>query len=648
MGTPPPAPPKEKAPPTPATPTANEDVRLLQEADALARRGEIDPALFRYERLPELFPDSPLAPEAMVRAAQILLARNQQDKALALLKKAAARTPHPFAARAATLLNELMASQGGADQAWRYWGERLGAESPASLQGAHTWRQLLESYFQTATAENTPPFLAILPPGGLSPEQGRILFQMAARLPEERLKEVLALHPPTSPVAPHLHIALGDARAQAGVEEEALQHWNSALSGDSLASGEAKARLHPEEVGPPVLVGLLLPMSGRYETLGENLLYAAKFALGAFRDTPIQLRVEETGGTAEGARQGMTRLAAEGVQAVIGPVFHEEAAAAAEVALSADIPILTLNPNQDIAALDPRKEGKRRVFLNAFQPDRQARAMARYAVQNAERRRFAILAPESEYGKLTAESFRQEALRLGAQVGETILFTPEATDLSPWLKKLAHVDGEASQRRKSAQSSARPLDPSETRSATKEGELEPWAEFDALFLPVRTEQARLAAPQLALYNMRHPSVLLLGTALWNRPELLKEGTDYLQGAVFCDAEAWPAKQYEANFSRVWGKPPSSVAMLLHDGIAALAQLLREQRMQGAAWRDGFTRPEGFMGASGRFQFLEDGSGERLLHYYHVEANGVVSRSPQQEPVPPPPLALIPATGAPAP
>ncbi|MBF0462139.1 MAG: penicillin-binding protein activator [Magnetococcales bacterium] len=492
----------------------------------------------------------------------------------------------------ALLQGELLLSQGMIREAWQQWSPvAQGSDTPTGTAHADTaWRLLFESYFKQGDRDNTPRFLQEIAPIEPTANQSRLLQTVLNQQSPERLRALLQVQPANSALTPLLQQAMSNQstmfRQEGVVPPPAIPV--------APAVGAALPATKPETVGPPpelrkpettpsvpgsvtgtpTKVGLLLPLSGKWTNMGEHLRRAAKKALADYPTVPIQLLIADSGDTAETSQKGMQELMAQQVDMVIGPVFYATVAPAAEVAMAHHVPIVTLNPQRES---DQPLPG---VFSNAFQPEQEAKIMARYAVAEKKYARIAILAPESEYGRGVAKTFGDEVQALGGTLVRTAYFPPETTDFSPWLKTLGN-------------------------------------QFDALFLPAPAKQVRSIAPQAAYIRTGNTPVALLGTALWNSPELLTEGTDFLEGATFCDTDTVAREQFRQSFRQVWEEDPSTLATLAYDGVAVVAQLLQEQRPGEKEWRNALTRPAGFRGASGILRFLDNGRSRRVYHLFQV-------------------------------
>ncbi|MBF0137777.1 MAG: penicillin-binding protein activator [Magnetococcales bacterium] len=489
----------------------------------------------------------------------------------------------------------------------------------ANFKDLIAWQAQLEKYFQGnpdgTTSEESITLKRHLSATTLDPDRERILLHTAGLFDRNRLLQLLQQQQPGSVLTPALQVALGDrylAMGEAGTARSLWQQTTSARNA-MLTVTEAQRRLQPLSTESPFRVGLLLPLSGRHAVLGEHLLHSAQQALADFPDVALELLVEDTAGVVEQALAGFERLATQGVRIVIGPVFLAPAKAVAEAARLKGIPLMPLNPHKDILQIGNTSQHKSTgepvrnspypdVLLNAFLPEQQAEAIARYAMAEKGLRRFAILAPQTSYGEMTSQAFTQEVLRQGGEVVRVANFPDDSKDFTQSIKMLSQM---------------------ETRG-----------NFEGMFIPARADQVRLIAPQAANSNIGVSRVTYLGTAMWNNSDLLlSEGTDYLQGSFFCDTDPLLRQQFETRYQQIWGNRPPALAQLVYDSIAILAQAQRDQRLGGPNWRQILVRQEGFYSSSGRVRFLKNGLSQREYHFFQVTPQGIQSLTPPATPMP---------------
>ncbi|MBF0381474.1 MAG: penicillin-binding protein activator [Magnetococcales bacterium] len=602
--------PKEK-------PKLSQDIEWLQEADKLAAANDLAAAAEFYKKIVANYPNSSSAPEAKTKLAEYFLSQGIVDEAIFLLEQAVSHDPHPNIGRAYLLLGEAHNYREDLHKSWQAWGVLSNLDAPQAIEG---WRHLLEGYFAFATPESTNIFLTLAPKTALTPDQNRVLFRVANLQSKRQIDLITSLQPQTSPLLPQLILAQGDQAIRAGDKNLAHNLWARA-SNDPQTMQEAQYRLEKPRDQPPFKVGLMLPLSGRHKKLGNNLLHAAQKALSDYRDVPLTLFVADSGGKVDSARAAVKELHSKEVNIIIGPVVTSAAKIATFEATNLQLPIMVLNHNIEI------DESEDHIYRNALRPERQAEIMANYAVLEREFDRIAILAPDSKYGHVMADAFTKEVTALNGKVVRSTFFKPNSPDFTPWIKALVHLDPKILHKRIASAKKTIPLDPSDPLPPTEVKNLDAWTDFDALFLPTLAKQIRLIAPQAAFYNIRSPQVTLLGTSSWNRQSLFKGGTEYLRGAVFLDTDRQLRDQFRMAFHQAWEEDPTSLASLTYDGVAVVAQLVREQRMGGLTWQEGLADSEGFAGSAGRIQFQKSGESQRPYQLFRFARRGVTTIPP---------------------
>ena len=151
--------------------------------------------------------------------------------------------------------------------------------------------------------------------------------------------------------------------------------------------------------GGAVKVALLLPMTGPGNTpsVAKALKQAAELALFDFDNPAITLVPKDTRGTPDGARAAAESAVQDGAELIIGPLFAGEVAAAAPIARQANIPVVALSSDRTVAGNG--------VYLLSFLAGRDVPRIVAYALAHG-KRNFAVLVPQSPYGRL-AEDLRK-------------------------------------------------------------------------------------------------------------------------------------------------------------------------------------------------------------------------------------------------
>ena len=360
----------------------------------------------------------------------------------------------------------------------------------------------------------------------------------------------------------------------------------------------------PGPISPPAAgptkVALLVPMSGANADLGKAMLEAAQLALFNTDSARLTLVPRDTAGTAEGAAGAAKSAIAEGAQLILGPLLAAEVEAVKPIARDAKINLIAFSTATQLAGGN--------VFLMGFQPRQEVMREVSFA-RDKGLSKFAVLAPNSQYGHLMTDSLRDAATASGGAVVKIEYLDPRAADPSAAVKRL--LSSRASAPSSPGISSAPPTAAN--------------AAFDALLLPEGGAQLKQIAHQLKESGL-DAQVRLLGSGLWDDPSIA--GETALDGGWFAASPPEPRSEFESRFQATYGHPAPRLASLAFDA-AALAAVLQKSGAEPFS-RDAILNPSGFTGVDGLFRFTQQGLVQRGLAVLEIEPQGkvVVSPAPQ--------------------
>lgn len=320
--------------------------------------------------------------------------------------------------------------------------------------------------------------------------------------------------------------------------------------------------------GRPINLGVILPAEGPDGYLGQALFNGVRIAVDEFNATqprrPVRMIFRETGGTGPGAADAMRGAAAAGSEAVIGPLFSDEAMAAAAAAEEVRIPLVA--PLATDAAVGT---GRKYAFqANPTFPAR-GRAMARYAIGRLGLRQLGVITQSGTLGADMGAAFAVEARRLGA----TVSFQGSLASPNEWPDIDRKVGAENLQN------------------------------VQAVYLPVTGEDApEHAAEALTALDALRRSPRPLGNTEWEALSSSRARASRL-GAVFTqDFFVMPgaADAFGRRYQQLAGLGPDRIALIGYDsasfiiaqatldGDAELADRLRDAPLfQGVAHRLSF-------------------------------------------------------------
>jgi branched-chain amino acid transport system substrate-binding protein len=358
----------------------------------------------------------------------------------------------------------------------------------------------------------------------------------------------------------------------------------------------------PAKTGPssgsaagPVKVALLVPLSGANADLGKAMLEAAQLALFNTDSERLTLVPRDTAGTADGAATAAKSAIADGAQLLLGPLLAAEVEAVKPIARDAKINVIAFSTATQLAGGN--------VFLMGFQPRQEVMREVAFAHEKG-LSKFAVLAPNTQYGHLMADALRDAATAGGGSVVKAEYIDARAADPSSAVKRL--LGGAAAAPGGSA---APPMSPA----------------FDALLLPVGGAQLKQIARQLKEAGLEPAQVRLLGSGLWDDPSIADESA--LDGGWFAASPPEPRQEFESRFQATYRHPAPRLASLAFDAAALAAVLGKsgEPFSQEAILNSG-----GFTGVDGLFRFTQQGVVQRGLAVIEIEPQGktVVSPAPR--------------------
>jgi ABC-type branched-subunit amino acid transport system substrate-binding protein len=384
---------------------------------------------------------------------------------------------------------------------------------------------------------------------------------------------------------------------------------------------EAQARL--QELQPPPApdapkIGVLLPLSGAGGFYGQRALQGVELAFGILQERqpsmPLSLVVRDSQASPEVASAALQELAADTqVMAVIGPLFSQVATILAPLAEQLGIPLVTpYAPEGDFPTRSTY------VFRNTLTDALQSRFLADYAMRVLGLRRFAILHANDDYGNGLKDAFVAQVTQRQGEIVGIATYPPDATDFSQPILSLGGADDETRQDLRAQAGNTTTTSTNPPGVAARP--------FDALFLPDYYDRVGLIAPTLALYNITN--VQLLGTDGWNVPELVQDGEQALEGAVFVDgffvdSPAVLVQDFVKRFRSRYEKKPDLLTAQAYDSLFLLAQVLSAGATSREQIRDGLRQIRNFPGVSGTTSMNVHGEADKIPYLLSVRGGRIV-------------------------
>ncbi len=359
-----------------------------------------------------------------------------------------------------------------------------------------------------------------------------------------------------------------------------------------------------------VRVGLLLPLTGPAEALGQDMLRAAQMALFDAGPNSVVLLPKDTRGSAEGAANAAKELLAEGAEILIGPLFSRAVKAVTPIAQAADVRVLAFS---NVSAVVD--EG---TFLLGFRPEEQVDRVVQYALDQGIES-FAGMAPDDEYGKTAMRALQQAVIERGGIMGEVHFYPSTLDDPSSVVREVADYR----ERQAALESERRILEAMGEEDEVAQAVLKQIesldtfgeAPFDAIMIADGGDRLRSVASLLTFYDVDPDTVQFLGTIRW-QDDARALSEESLKGGWFADSSPDAFGTFETRFNAVFDDAPERLASLAYDATALAVIVQRDigdRRFDPVSLTD----RQGFAGATGLFRLKPDGLAQHGLAVLEV-------------------------------
>lgn len=332
---------------------------------------------------------------------------------------------------------------------------------------------------------------------------------------------------------------------------------------------------------PSVKVALLLPLSGESQQVGKAMLDAALMALSdSYLTVPtgqilsqVVLIPKDTGNSPSETEAAARTAIEQGAKFIIGPLFSQTVPGVSAIAKEHNVPVLTFSNNISVASGD--------TYVFGFLPEQQVERIAEYAyLQNMPY--IAVMAPNDTYGQKVRDLLAENYSRKGGVVSPIELYAPSPVNIDAAVARLVRAYNNT------------PVD----------------RRFKAIFIADGGFQMKYIIEAFKRYNFDLSKVKLLGTGLWDDPEIAR--IPEMAGAWFPSSPPGPYENFETHFQAIYGYKPIRLASLAYDAVSLVASLTMQTHGEGVNNAQ-LTDPRGYNGpANGLFRLNLSGTSERKL------------------------------------
>jgi branched-chain amino acid transport system substrate-binding protein len=594
-------------------------------AEQDVQAGDYDRAIQRYESYLKEHPTGEGSRFALYAIARIHYDRQDYDKALVIFERVVREYPShsqlPVAAYDVANTHYLLGDYERSKEAALDWLERYATHplrgevlhlAAKSYKALGDYPKAFSLWIEAAEASEESPDL-----------RNEIAGHITGLIKESSLEDLDEMLPYAAegPYVPHVTYQMASLYLEDNQLEKAKSMAMALIRSTAEQRWISRGRVILERVEQEMsvkknAVGCLLPLSGPYAIYGQEVLNGIQLGMGLWNpfesEQGIELIIKDTRGEAEDAIRAVEELVREErVIAIIGPLASKAMLGAARKAQEWGVPILTLTQKEDITA-----EGGM-VFRNYLTPSREIQSLVEKAINGLGLKRFAIFYPDNRYGQTSMSLFWDRVDELGGAITSAESYDPDETDFAVEIKKMVGLHYwrprliEQTVRHDNQmrwENEVQEKHPSEENPA-------PIVDFDAIFIPDAPQRVALIAPQFPFYNIF--GVRLLGTRLWQSPELIDQARNYVNGAIFpvaffAEGQSEGLEEFVELYRDNYESEPTDMAASGYDTIRLLKAVMNDG--EGVHTRRGLQRRlilyDGLDGVTGKISFDEQGEVEK--------------------------------------
>ncbi|MEJ7599656.1 MAG: penicillin-binding protein activator [Kofleriaceae bacterium] len=429
--------------PRPTRKTMVPDVPQSGNADARARFSEARAKFLKdgrggseFARIVEEYPDDPIVPWAQLYAGiAAVMARKYDTAAEALGEVIASGAPPGLARRAELFLGITKNYQGDAAGALKLL--KQGAE--AIENDEERTEYLAAVAYATSVTEPLASFKYFdqLYPRVSPAERALIVArteEVAAGSPTEALRRMFDTlddrkGPSIAAVASRLAV-LADQAGNASEAQRLREAAGPARAAVGLPRSIGEGTITASGTGSSGLVGAVVPLGGKSNKVAEQAVAGLGMAAGVADGKGVAAIEVRSAQDPAASAFAVEELARANVIAIVGPIDGASVDAAGARAESLGLPLLSLSPNPE------RRTTGRFVFHIVHSAEARARMLAQQAIAKGVKT-FAVLAPESGYGKAVTAAFAAEVGKQGGTIVTTVTYPEETKSFASYAGKLS-------------------------------------------------------------------------------------------------------------------------------------------------------------------------------------------------------------------
>ncbi|MFC1659128.1 penicillin-binding protein activator [Pseudomonadota bacterium] len=361
-----------------------------------------------------------------------------------------------------------------------------------------------------------------------------------------------------------------------------------------------------------VKIGMLVPLSGQHEKIGEMLFNSAQLAVFESKNKNLVLVPFDTKATSFGAIEAMKNAVADEVDVVIGPLFTTSAKAIINIANEKDITVLSFSNNQELM--------DNGIYLMGFSPEQEIERIVSYTILE-NKVDFVGLVPNNKYGASISKILKDTISKKDGNLIKVEYYSPDGKGIDKNIGKIndaygimARVYDEYEQERQLAIEEGRPVE--EVKFIVEE---EDKIYPSVVLIPESGKKLNYIIEKLGTHNKNNEAYQYIGTSQWDTYSTFTNKNLVNSWFVAPDPEKY--NKFEKKFYATYGTFPIRIASIPYDAVMVIDEVVNKDKDYLIS-KATLTKHNGFKGVDGKFRFLTNGLVQRMFTVLRVDEGGI--------------------------
>ncbi len=348
-------------------------------------------------------------------------------------------------------------------------------------------------------------------------------------------------------------------------------------------------------------VGVLLPLSGEFQGIGESFLKAIQLALYDISNEDIKIYPKDTKGNALNTYQSAKRFEKEGIEIVIGPIFYENLERLEEI-----------NKITFISLTNQTQKIPKNTIAFGINIESQMDALKKY-FDKIEVSKTLLLSPKSEFiyqSKSVAEKDVLKFYRTYSYDANPKKITGEIEKITKYRERKKDLE----RRIKILEKSDLYKDKNELKKLEQMHTLGK-VNFDSVLVIDFGERLKSVLSSFMFSDVSSDEVNFFTINQWFDESLFNENA--MQNLHFPSIDFNNLKKFKKKFLNTFDEEPNGVSILAYDALGLIYYCWSNNNFQFK--QDQLYTKEGFKGLHGEF-FIENNLSKQKLKIYQISKN----------------------------